>query len=182
MIFNLFRKETEQEKRVTELYGAIVAQARQPIFYLEYAIPDDVNGRFEMIVLHAYMLFHRFRDETEEARALGQKVFDHFFLDMDHSLRERGIGDLSVPKKIKKMAQAFYGRVDAYDKARAEGKEQLAAALSRNFFPEAETTRPEAQSLAEYVEACADHLAAIRLEEFFEAKLTYATIEHRSPE
>lgn len=180
MIFNFFRKETEQEKRVTDLYGAIVAQARQPIFYLEYAVPDDVNGRFEMIVLHAYMLFHRLRDESEEGRALGQQVFDHFFLDMDHSLRERGIGDLSVPKKIKKMAQAFYGRVDAYDKARDEGTEALAHALSRNFFPENEEIKSEADTLARYVETCAEHLASIRLDVFLKGELTFASIPHHT--
>lgn len=182
MIFNFFRKETEQEKRVNELYGAIVAQARQPIFYLEYAVPDDVNGRFEMIVLHAYMLFHRLRNETETGRELGQQVFDRFFLDMDYSLRERGIGDLSVPKKIKKMAQAFYGRVDAYDKAREAGGQELAEALSRNFYPDEEEPRDEAATLAAYVEACTGHLAAIRLDALLEGKLTYAAIPHHNPE
>ena len=177
MIFNFFRKQTDQEKCAIQLYAAIVAQARQPEFYMSYTIPDDINGRFEMIVLHTYMLCHRLKDEDEASRDLGQAVFDRFFQDMDHSLRERGIGDLSVPKKIKKMAQAFYGRVDAYDEAREAGRDELVEALCRNFFPEDEDQRPEVQSLADYVYESTEKLSTMSVEEFKQGTVKFGDIQ-----
>ena len=176
MIFNLFRKETEQEKCADKLYGAIVAQARQPEFYLDYSVEDSVNGRFEMIILHTYLLFYRLREEDEAVRELGQAVFNRFFKDMDHSLREIGIGDLSVPKKIKKMAQAFYGRIEAYDQARCEGEAALAAALSRNIFPEEEGPRLEAEDLARYVLDNEKDLQEQSVEDFSIGQIRFSAI------
>ena len=176
MIFNLFRKETEQEQTANKLYDTIVAQARQPAFYTDLGVEDSVNGRFEMIVLHAYLLFHRLRPEEGEIKALGQAVFDRFFADMDDSLREIGIGDLSVPKKIKKMAQGFYGRVDAYDEARAAGEEALATALARNVFPEETEERPEAKALAQYVLRNEKVLNDQSAENFLKGEIAFADV------
>ncbi|MCT4656762.1 MAG: ubiquinol-cytochrome C chaperone [Cohaesibacter sp.] len=173
MIFNLFKKDEKREKLVDDLYGQIVAQARQPVFYTDYAIPDDINGRFEMILLHVYMLAHRLRGEGEQAQELGQQVFDRFFKDMDHSLREIGIGDLSVPKKIKKMAQAFYGRVEAYDTAREIGREELQTALQRNFFPEEETPPAQSAALADYVIETEETLTKSSWQEFEAGNLAF---------
>ena len=176
MIFRLFRKETEQEKTANLLYDAIVAQARQPDFYHAFQVEDSLTGRFEMIVLHAYMLFHRLRDEDKEALELGQAVFDRFFRDMDDSLREIGVGDLSVPKKIKKMAQSFYGRVEAYDAARADSTDALADALARNIFPECDGKGVEAQLLAHYVLENAKTLAAQPMSALASGDLSFADI------
>src|SRR5690242_9073061 len=94
------------EATVRALYGAIVAQARAPAFYMNYGVPDTLDGRFELLVLHAFLYFRRLkREPAAEAGEAGQAVFDLMFLDMDRSLRELGVGDLSVPKKIKRMAQ-----------------------------------------------------------------------------
>ena len=177
MIFRLFRKETEQEKTASRLYEAIVAQARQPVFYIDYAVEDTVNGRYEMIMLHAYMLFRRLREEDEATRALGQAVFDRFFRDMDDSLREIGIGDLSVPKKIKKMAQSFYGRVEAYDTAREQGDDALALALVRNVYAESSEDRlPQARMLASYVLLCEETLQKQSASDFVAGRLDFAAI------
>ena len=176
MIFSLFHKETNQEKAADSLYQSIVAQARKPEFYLDYQVEDSVTGRFEMIVLHAYMLFHRLRDEDQQARDLGQAVFDRFFKDMDHSLREIGIGDLSVPKKIKKMAQAFYGHVGAYDTSRAESDESFAAALTRNIYPDCEGIHDKAPALVDYVSAATISLAEQSVEDFANGHIRFPTI------
>ena len=176
MIFNLFRKKTPQEITADKLYAQIVAQARQPVFYTDYKIPDDVNGRFELLILHSYMLFHRLRPEDEKTRVIGQAVFDRFFQDMDDSLRERGIGDLSIPKKIKKMAQAFYGRVEAYDTAREDGPDALALALSRNFFPESEEKQPQTDGLADYVYKSDAHLLGLSAKSIASGVLSYPDI------
>ncbi|TLP43414.1 MULTISPECIES: ubiquinol-cytochrome C chaperone family protein [Cohaesibacter] len=176
MIFSLFHKETAQEKAADALYREIVAQARQPEFYIDYQVEDSVTGRFEMIVLHAYMLFHRLRDEDQQARDLGQAVFDRFFKDMDHSLREIGIGDLSVPKKIKKMAQAFYGHVGAYDTSREEGDESFAAALTRNIYPDTDGIHDKAPALVDYVQACTQALAEQSVENFAKGQIHFPAI------
>ena len=97
MIFRLFR-HTPQERIIASLYGTIVAQARVPAFYRSYGVPDTVNGRMEMIMLHAVLLLRRLEGEAPPARALGQELFDRFCRDMDESLREMGVGDLEVPR------------------------------------------------------------------------------------
>lgn len=134
MILSLFRRDP-QENLIRSLYGAIVAQARQPHFYLQHGVPDTVQGRFDMVLLHVFLFTHRLKGESEADRMLGQKLFDLFMRDMDSSLRELGIGDLSVPKKMKTMVSAFYGRTKVYDEAIAAGdRGLLAAALSRNIW------------------------------------------------
>ncbi len=111
----------------------IVAQARLPAFYERFGVPDTVNGRFDMVLLHLWLVLRRLRTGTE-GTALAQALFDHFCSDMDDNLREMGVGDLSVPKRMVKFAEAFYGRTAAYDAAlKADGSE-LAQALARNVL------------------------------------------------
>src|SRR5262249_51919508 len=109
MIFHLFRRPP-QDDTIASLYGTIVAQARAPVFYQIYGVPDTVNGRFEMIVLHAVLLLRRLSTEPEPGRVLGQRIFDRFCEDMDANLREMGVGDLAVPRTMKRFGEAFYGR------------------------------------------------------------------------
>src|SRR5512140_1695941 len=118
MIFGLFRHAPET---IARLYGTIVAQARAPAFYGRYAVPDTVNGRFEMIVLHLVLLLRRLEGEPVAVRRRGQGVFDLFCRDMDGSLREMGVGDLAVPRQMRRIGEAFYGRQAAYAAALAAG-------------------------------------------------------------
>lgn len=160
MILRFFRRD-EARATIEGLYGAIVAQARDPALYTDFAVPDTVEGRFEMVVLHAFALFHRLKDEPEECRALGQGVFDAFCRDMDSNLREMGVGDLSVPKKMKKVGEAFYGRANAYDAALADtDPAPLEAALLRNVHGGQTERAPQAQALAAYVRRLVAALAA----------------------
>ncbi|WP_310620516.1 ubiquinol-cytochrome C chaperone family protein [Flexibacterium corallicola] len=120
---------------VHEIYRDIVSQARQPVFYQSFGVPDTAEGRFEMIVFHAFCLFHRLRHENKQAGEVAQKVFDLFFVDMDQSLREAGIGDEGVRRRIRKMSESFYGRSTTYSRALEEGDNgQLAQAFARNFL------------------------------------------------
>nr|WP_321525851.1 ubiquinol-cytochrome C chaperone family protein [uncultured Cohaesibacter sp.] len=176
MIFKLFQKQSRKEDAADDLYRQIVAAARQTEFYLSYGVEDSVTGRFEMIILVAYTFFHRLKTEDEGARALGQLVFNRFFQDMDDSLREQGVGDLSIPKKIKKMAQSFYGHVEAYDKAREKGPDALAIALARNIYAMEDGPRPEAAGLAAYVEACEEKLKLQSVEDFSKGRLHFPEI------
>jgi cytochrome b pre-mRNA-processing protein 3 len=134
MISRWFRPVPQREN-IASLYGAIVAQARAPAFYSAYGVSDTVNGRLEMIMLHAFLLLRRLRDESGTARRLAQGVFDAFCQDMDDNMREMGVGDLAVPRKMRRIGQAFYARQAAYDHALAEPQnDALAAVLCRNIF------------------------------------------------
>jgi cytochrome b pre-mRNA-processing protein 3 len=136
---------------VDALYGAIVAQARHPVFYQTYGVPDTVDGRFDMLVLHLVLFCRCVREGPH--RTLGQEVFDRFCLDMDHSLREMGVSDQAVPRRMRTIGEAFYGRAARYEAALAEaGNEALAAALARNVFAAPAHEVPEgARRLAAYV-------------------------------
>jgi cytochrome b pre-mRNA-processing protein 3 len=137
------------------LYSAIVAQARRPEFYINLGAPDTVEGRFDMIVLHAVLLMRRLKREDRAAHDLSQAVFDLMFDDMDHNLREMGVGDLAVGKRVKKMAQAFYGRLAAYgeglDRPGDSGLKSLAGALARNLYAGSEPAPHKTAAMAKYL-------------------------------
>jgi cytochrome b pre-mRNA-processing protein 3 len=112
------------------LYEQIVAAARRQRFYAEWGVPDTLDGRFDMITLHMFLVLERLKEAPDETR---QALVDAFFLDMDRSLREMGVGDLSVGKKVRKMSESFYGRLKAYRDAGEDGG-ALEAALARNIY------------------------------------------------
>jgi cytochrome b pre-mRNA-processing protein 3 len=148
------------------LYAAIVAAARQPKFYADWGVPDTVDGRFDMIVLHLYLVLQRLKVEAPE---LSQTLSETFFSDMDRSLREMGVGDLSVGKKVRKMAEAFSGRLKAYAAAAEQGELNLVESLQRNVY--AGENSPHAVDLAQWLNQAAANLAAQNTTEIMEAKL-----------
>ena len=173
---NLFRwtKRSPRADTIRSLYGVIVAQARRPAFYADYGVPDTLAGRFDMILLHLILFVRRLRAESAPIRSLGQGVFDLFCRDMDHSFREMGIGDLSVPKHMRRVAEAFYGRATAYDQSiAAAGEEQLAAVLARNILPETDTSSACARRLARYVRGAIDDLDRQQAEVFVQARISF---------
>jgi cytochrome b pre-mRNA-processing protein 3 len=132
--FNHFRKPRAPSRGTIEaIYGMIVTQAREPSFYRDLGVPDTVNGRFDLLVLHLWLVLRRFKS-WEGGANLSQALFDHFCDDMDANLREMGIGDLTVPKRMQAFGEAFYGRARAYDLALASGVEPLAQALCKNIL------------------------------------------------
>lgn len=142
------------------LYEAIVASARQPRFYSEWEVPDTPLGRFEMLSLHMFLFLERARGGSVALSELAQDLIDEFFKDVDHSLRELGIGDMGVPKRMKKLAKMFYGRAEAYRSALAAGdRAAFAAALARNVTPERDGSWPQAGDLAAYAEHASAFLA-----------------------
>lgn len=133
MILSLFKRKASRNS-VRAVYGAIVAAARHPKFYAEWGVPDTVDGRYDMIVLHAVLVLDRLASEGEEAQGFSQALTDEVFADMDRSLREMGVGDISVGKKVRRMAEVFYGRAQAYTPpVRAADAEELARAIYRNI-------------------------------------------------
>jgi cytochrome b pre-mRNA-processing protein 3 len=155
MIFQFFRR-TRDDPSIASLYGTIVAQARAEALYQRFGVPDTVNGRLEMILLHVVLLLRRLNDEPGGA-PWGQAVFDLFCQDMDDNLREMGVGDLAVPKEMRRIGEAFYGRQAAYTGALASSDPQaLVEVLKRNVLAGGEG----AEALASYVRAAVGALAA----------------------
>ncbi len=115
--FNHFRKpRTPLRGTIEAIYGMIVTQAREPLFYRDLGVPDTVNGRFDLLLLHLWLVLRRLKS-VESGTALSQGLFDRFCNDMDDNLREMGVGDLTVPKRMRAFGEAFYGRTAAYDVA-----------------------------------------------------------------
>src|SRR4029077_480171 len=114
--------------------GMIVAQARSPEFYRGYGVPDTVEARLDMIMLHLVLVLRGWSGTRD-----GRRLFDRFCQDIDDNFREMGVGDLAVPKKMRRVAEAFYGRAKAYGAALAAADPAaLEAAVSRNVFGRAE--------------------------------------------
>jgi len=143
ILASLFRRDPRRAA-VDAAYRRIVERSRQPRFYIGWGVPDTLDGRFELLALHAFLVLHRLRGEGEAAAGFAQALFDTLFADMDRSLREMGAGDLGVGRHVKDMAKAFYGRITAYEKGLAD-ETALAAGLRRNLFG---TVEPDASQLA----------------------------------
>lgn len=150
MIFPLFRRNRRADT-ISALYGMIVAQARRPCFYQDYAVADTINGRFDLLVLHLALVIERLNREPG-LKELAQGLFDRFCQDMDDNLREIGIADLKVPKEMRKMGEAFYGRAQAYQAALvAPDNTALVEALVRNIYGGTAPAADVTARLAAYV-------------------------------
>lgn len=151
------KSRAEARCKAGEIYGAIVAQARQPSFYAELGVPDTPSGRYEMVVLHLSLVIERLR--SEPASPLPRMLAEAFVADMDDSLRELGTGDIAVPKKVRRAATGLYERSVAYNTAlKSADNDELADALARHVYG-ADNAR-HANTLAAYVRAAAASLAA----------------------
>jgi cytochrome b pre-mRNA-processing protein 3 len=171
MIPPLFRRP---DPTIAALYGAIVAQARNPRFYESYGVPDTVTGRFDLIVLHLALALRLLRAEEKSTAAVAQGVFDAFCRDMDHNLREIGISDQGVPRQMRHVGEAFYGRAQAYDSALAHpDNEALVQALARNVYAEVPNTSVAARRLADYVRQVVNDLEAQGVEALVDGVLTF---------
>lgn len=150
-MFSLFRgRRAEANQQLIEgLHEQIVAAARQPVFYLDYGVTDTFEGRFELMIALAGVALSRLNAAEAPGPAVAQDLVDTIFRHLDLGLREMGVGDLAVPKRIKKLAEAFLGRAAAYDAAARAGGDALALALSRNIFDE----KHDGRALAQYLSA-----------------------------
>jgi cytochrome b pre-mRNA-processing protein 3 len=130
-----FVRRSRHERAGFQLYGAAVAAAREPFLYSRLGVPDTLDGRFDMVGLHAFLLIQRLKRDQPPGPVLAQAVFDAMFSDMDVNLREMGVGDLSVGKRVRAMWEAFHGRAHVYAAALAgSDMDALQAALARNVW------------------------------------------------
>ena len=157
--FGLFRSR-RHERAGYALYTAAVQAARDPAFYTRFGVPDTLDGRFDMIGLHVSLLMDRLRREASPGPELAQAVFDAMFSDMDFNLREMGVSDMTVGKRVKAMWEALNGRAQAYAAAVESGDEEaMVQAVARNVWRGA-APDADARALARLAVAQAAHLAA----------------------
>lgn len=154
---SLFRAD-DSLPAVRAVYDSIVEQARDPAFYGAAGVPDTPPGRFAMVALHGFLAMDRLGREPAAAK-FSQDLFDLMFADMDRNLREMGVGDLSVGKKVKELAQYFYAMaVDCREGLKDSG-DALAAALRQHIYRDCEPSAAALGSLAAYMRASAEMLA-----------------------
>lgn len=176
MLTWLFNRSASR-RRASELYGAVVASARRPTLYTRMGVADTPEGRYELIVLHLFLVMERLRAEGPGGLAAAQALVEAFVTDMDDNMREMGVGDLTVPRKVKKAAAAFYDRTEVYRAALAQtGEGALAAQLvtlipstgpspGETAGPATGAGTPDLPGLAAHVRAFAAALAALPLDD-----------------
>jgi len=150
-MLNAMRRSKQRRREAGRIYAALVARAREPVFFATYAVPDTLDGRFDLLTLHAWLVLERLSRDAQLSQALVDTIFTGF----DEALREMGAGDIGMARRMKKMADAFYGRLAAY--GAASGPEAVAAALARNLYRG--VSRPGIDAVANYVVKARAHLA-----------------------
>lgn len=164
---------------VAALCGDIVAAARAPVAYLEYGVADDFEGRFERLALIATLVLRRLKALPPPGEIVAQELVDHLFADLDDGLRRMGVSDLSVGKRMKKLAQGFYGRAEAYTVAiEAGGENPLREALARNLFSGTLAPEAVARGLMEEIAALQARLDGASLDALLAGGVLNAQYSH----
>lgn len=164
MVFPFGRRRPNSTRVLLDrLYDEIVGAVRRPVFYLDFAVPDTFEGRFELLVLHAGLVLRRFNLAEAPGPAIAQDLVDAVFAHLEADLREAGVGDITVPKRMKKLCEAFLGRSAAYDAGLGSGIAALTAVVERNVYA-GRSAGSAAEHLSRYAEAAAAALASTPLE------------------
>ncbi len=171
----LFRRRDDgSEAAADALYRAIVEAARRPVLFAELGVPDTLDGRYEMVALHAFLVLRRLKRDHQATAVLAQALFDRMFMDFDNALREAGVGDLGVGRRVKQMAAGFYGRIAAYDDGLGGGG--VEEALRRNAYG---TVAPADRALARlsgYLRRADDVLAGQPTADFAAGRVSFPDI------
>jgi len=160
------------EPAIETLYRQCVAAARQPVFYRDWKAPDTLDGRFDLLILHVLLVIYRLQTHTRET----QQLFDILFADMDKNLRQIGVSDIRIAKKMKPLLAAFYGRAKIYEQALATEDSTLADALARNIYGNVEVAPENLSSLTAYVREARKILAAQKTEDILAGKLAFPKV------
>jgi cytochrome b pre-mRNA-processing protein 3 len=166
-------RRTALREAAERAYERVVAQARSPSFFAMLGVPDTLDGRYELVCLHAFLYLHRLKAERPASAPLAQRFFNEMFADFDRSLRELGTGDLSVGRQVKRMAQGFYGRIQAYEEGLAGDDGALGAALTRNLYGTAMPEPATLAAMAAYLRREAAHLAGQPAEALLRGELRF---------
>jgi cytochrome b pre-mRNA-processing protein 3 len=160
----------------SRLYAAVVAQARAPAFYTDLGVPDTIEGRFELYSLHVILLLHRLRGQGADAAEAAQGLFDTYVSALDNALRETGVGDLSVPRRMRRLGEAFYGRARALDAAfdALPDRAPLNGLLTRTVFGGAESA--SATQLGDYLLQAREALAGASPQSLLAGEITWPAV------
>lgn len=181
-LFNIFRAARRRSDVANALYLVAVEQARTPAFFVDLKVPDTVDGRFDLIIIHIMLLVRRLRRQGEEAAEVSQALLNLMFADMDRNLREMGVGDLSVGRQVKKMAKAFYGRADTWETALDGGAvDDVVRALAETVYRAGDAPPDAMSSLASYIVAADTHLAGQAIEALVEGEADFPSAQHQKP-
>ena len=175
MLKKLFGRRRHEEA-ARSLYEAVVAQSRRPDFYLRAGVPDTLDGRFDLLALHVFLVLHRLRASGAATADLAQTLFDLMFEDMDRSLRELGVGDMSVGRKVKTMAKALYGRIAAYEPGLADAA-QMDEALARNLYRGQPPEPAILASMRRYIAAVVAALAGQGADDLLAGRIQFVDFE-----
>jgi cytochrome b pre-mRNA-processing protein 3 len=151
-MLNLLKESAARKRHASRLYDGLVTRAREPVFFTSFAVADSVDGRFDMLAFHAWLVLAELK-----GRPPAQELTNVIFTGFDEAMRERGAGDIGIGHRLKDMGKAFYGRMAAYDAAKSG--EELAAALTKNLWRGA-GHEAQASALAAYAAGARKHLAA----------------------
>lgn len=158
-MLNILRRSSAEKASAERLLASIVARSRDRCFFECLGVPDTLDGRFDLAVLHAWIVLERLGQLKQ--RPVAQRLMDVLFTNFDEGLRELGTGDMGIGRRMKQVANAFYGRMKAY--RAATDSEQLAEALLRNVYRGATDRKDEAGLLARYVETAVAAMATCDL-------------------
>ncbi len=173
-MLNWLTNRSRRKRSAQQVYGSIVTQARAPGFYRSAGVPDTLEGRFELLVVHVSLVLLRLERSGEAARALRRAIVEAFVETMDDAMRALGVGDLAVGRKVRALSEALQGRYKAYATAlAADDEEALIEALLRNMFSGRKVHRPQAQAIAGYMRRARDRLAGLDEGALHEGRLEF---------
>jgi len=144
--------ESELAIQARDRYREIAGQARDPAFYLSFGVPDTLDGRFEMLCLHAFLVFRHLKDAGEGAKNLAQAIYDEMFQDLDASLRDLGAADMGLGRRIKAMTEGLNGRIQAYQRGLEGSHGELRQAIERNVFGTVKARPEDVEAMTRYFE------------------------------
>ncbi len=169
-MINWIRERKQRRELATRLLDVVIDQARRPAFYAAYGVPDTMLGRYEMVCLHAYVLLRRLKRAGGQGPRIAQTLHDRIFDDFDVALREVGLGDMGIGKRMKKLARNLHGRISAYERGLAAGDAEMAAALHRNLYASTEPTDAQVMAMITYVRHARDEVDACAPEALWDAR------------
>jgi len=153
-MLNALRRRAETRRLSDGLSAALIARARLPAFYEKLGVSDTIDGRFDLLALHAWLVLDRLA--AQEAETLSQSLVDGIFVQFDEALRQQGAGDMGMGRRMTKMADAFFGRLKVYREA--DNHQTFAAALLRNVYRSDAAKVERADALATYTVSAREHL------------------------
>ncbi len=173
-MIGVLNRRRQRRDAALAAYNAIVTRARDARLFAAWGVPDTVDGRFEMLSLHAFLVLNRLKREAA-AKDFAQTLFDIVFADLDRGVREMGASDIGVGKQVKAMARGFYGRIAAYDKGLGDEAE-LEAALRRNLFGTVQATADNVAAAARYLRGQAAALAVAPVDALLAGQVPFAAL------